>query len=110
ASRGLCSRRAAERLIERGLVLVDGIVMREQGCKARPYADIRIAADAEEELAAQITIVLHKPVGIVSTQPEPGQTPAWKLVTAANAHGGIDASRREQIAAESKTLAVAGRL
>src|SRR6266702_2582208 len=33
ANRGLCSRREAERLIEQGAVVVNGVVIREQGCK-----------------------------------------------------------------------------
>src|SRR5262245_63513407 len=90
ANRGLCSRREAERLIERGLVTVDGVVMREQGCKAHPDADIRVAPDGTQELAAQRTIMLHKPAGVVSTQPQPGQTPAWKLVTARRSAEAVD--------------------
>src|SRR5262245_48194907 len=108
--RGLCSRREAERLIERGLVLVDGVAVREQGCKARADADIRVAPDGVDELAARVTILLHKPAGVVSTQPEAGQTPAWKLVTAKCAHAAVDAATLAQITAEPWTLAVAGRL
>ena len=110
ANRGLCSRREAERLIEQGLVTVNGVVVREQGCKALPDADIRVAPGGAAHLAAQITIVLHKPVGVVSTQPEAGQTPAWKLVTAPRAHGAVDAGALARITAEPWTLAVAGRL
>ena len=40
ARRGLCSRREAERLIGAGQVLVDGVVVTEQGCKAADDADI----------------------------------------------------------------------
>jgi 23S rRNA pseudouridine2604 synthase len=110
ANRGLCSRREAERLIERGLVVVDGTVAREQGCKARPDADIRITPDGTQELAAQCTIVLHKPPGIVSTQPQAGQTPAWKLVTAQRASEALDAETLARLTVEPWTLAVAGRL
>lgn len=110
ANRGLCSRREAERLIEQGLVLVDGVAMREQGCKARPDADIRVAPHGEAQLAEQVTIVLHKPVGVVSTQPEAGQTPAWKLVTARSAHGPGAPAARARATGEPWTLAVAGRL
>jgi 23S rRNA pseudouridine2604 synthase len=110
ATRGLCSRREAERLIERGLVTVDGVVVREQGCKARPDADIRVTPDGAQTLAAQRTIVLHKPPGIVSTQPQPGQTPAWKLVTARGSAEALDPETLAQITVEPWTLAVAGRL
>jgi 23S rRNA pseudouridine2604 synthase len=110
ANRGLCSRREAERLIEQGLVSVDGVVVREQGCKAAVDADIRVAPSGAAHLAGQLTILLHKPLGIVSTQPAAGQTPAWKLVTAARAHGAIEPAVRTRITAAPSTLAVAGRL
>jgi 23S rRNA pseudouridine2604 synthase len=110
ARRGLCSRREAERLIEQGLVLVDGVAVREQGCKAPTDADIRVAPGAAAHLAAQLTVLLHKPVGIVSTQPEAGQTPAWRLVTAQRAYGEVDRTAVSRAAAEPWTLSVAGRL
>jgi len=110
ARRGLCSRREAEQLIEQGLVLVDGVVVRAQGCKAAPDADIRIAPGGAAHLRAQATILLHKPVGVVSTQPEKDQTPAWKLVTRARVHGAVDPALLARIVAEPWTLAVAGRL
>lgn len=110
ANRGLCSRREAERLIAQGLVLVDGVTMREQGCRARPDADIQVAPHGEAQLAEQVTILLHKPVGVVSAQPEAGQTPAWKLVTAESAHGSGAPDARARAASQPWTLAVAGRL
>jgi 23S rRNA pseudouridine2604 synthase len=110
ANRGMCSRREAERLIEQGLVTVNGVVMREQGCKAAADADIRIAAGGTAHLAARLTVVLHKPLGVVSTQPEAGQTPAWKLLTAERAHAPVDAGALARVTAEPSTLAVAGRL
>jgi len=36
---------------------------------------------AELGLDAQISVVIHKPVGIVSAQPDPGQVPAARLLT-----------------------------
>lgn len=110
ANRGLCSRREAERLIEQGLVSVNGTVVREQGSKASPDADIRVAPHGQAQLAEQVTIVLHKPVGVVSTQPEAGQTPAWKLVVAANLRGDAGGDALARALAEPWTLAVAGRL
>jgi len=110
AQRGLCSRREAERLIEQGLVLVDGVAVCEQGCKAPPDADIRIAPGGAAQLAAQLTILLHKPVGVVSTQPAAGQTPAWRLVTTRRVHGEIDRAVLSRAVAEPWTLSVAGRL
>ena len=110
AQRGLCSRREAERLIEAGQVVVDGIVQREQGCKAAPDADIRIAAGGEQVLSERVTVVLHKPLGIVSTQPEPGQKPAWTLLRAQTAHGRVEPAQLQRVLADPQSLAVAGRL
>src|SRR5262249_29503524 len=54
-----------------------------------------------------ISIVLNKPVGYVSAQPEPGYVPAIKLLTAANQFG---AGRGRLKPEHLKGLAVAGRL
>ncbi len=110
ASRGLCSRREAERLIAAGQVLVDGAVVREQGVKAGLDADIRIAEGGSVALAARLTIILNKPVGIVSTQPRPHETPAWALLRADTVAGDIVPDALARIVAAPSTLAVAGRL
>jgi 23S rRNA pseudouridine2604 synthase len=110
AQRGLCSRREAERLIDAGQVEVDGVKVTEQGSKARPDADIRITAAGEQTLGQRLTVVLHKPVGVVSMLPEPGQTPAWKLLRRDTASGAIDPAELERIVAAPSTLSVAGRL
>lgn len=81
ARRGLCSRREAERLIEAGQVLVDGEPVREQGVKAAIDARIEIAELGQGWLAERVTVLMNKPPGIVSTQPEGAQVPAWKLLT-----------------------------
>src|SRR5262245_43252698 len=90
AHRGLCSRREAERLIAAGEVRVNGVVMREQGCKAPLDAEIVLGAAAHAELDAKLTVLLHKPVGVVSTLPEAGQTPAWRLLRRETVVGPIE--------------------
>jgi 23S rRNA pseudouridine2604 synthase len=110
AARGLCSRREAERLIDAGQVLVDGQAVQAQGAKAAADADIRIAPAGVALLGDRVTIALHKPVGIVSTQPEPGQTEAWQLVRADRASGAIDRALLERLVAQPSTLSVVGRL
>lgn len=110
ARRGLCSRREAERLIAAGEVQVNGVIMREQGCKAPLDAEIVLGSAAHAELDAKLTVLLHKPVGIVSTLPEPGQTPAWRLLRKDAVAGPIDPALLARIVAESATLSVAGRL
>lgn len=81
---GLCSRREADALIADGLVLVEGEVVRDAGRKLLPGQTLTLNDRAEAALAQGQTIVLHKPVGYVSGQPEPGKIPAARLLTLAN--------------------------
>lgn len=110
ARRGLCSRREAERLIAAGEVRVNGVVVREQGVKVPLDAEIVLGAAAHAELDAQLTVLLHKPLGVVSTLPAPGQTPAWRLLRADTAAGTIDPALLARVLAAPATLSVAGRL
>ena len=84
ADRGLCSRREADAMIERGWVFVDGQCISELGTRIDPNAQITLAAQAKRRQAEQVTILLHKPVGYVSGQPEPGYEPAVSLIGAGN--------------------------
>jgi len=72
ASRGICSRREADLLISAGLVLVEGVMVRELGTKVMPEARVELLPEAQRRQASQVTLILHKPVGYVSTQPESG--------------------------------------
>jgi len=87
AQQGVCSRREAEALIAQGLVSIDGAVVKDVGRKIAPGQTLMLADRAEAGLAGQLTAVLHKPVGVVSAQPEPGQTPAVRLLSKANLVG-----------------------
>ena len=84
---GVCSRREADALIADGLVFIDGAVVTDAGRKIEPGQTLTLADRAEATLAAALTIVMHKPVGYVSGQPEPGKVPAVRLLTAANRIG-----------------------
>ena len=81
AQSGVCSRREAEALIAEGLVSIDGETVSDPGRKILPGQALVLADKAERKLDAQMSILLHKPRGIVSAQPEPGQTPAARLLT-----------------------------
>jgi 23S rRNA pseudouridine2604 synthase len=81
AQSGVCSRREAEGLIAQGLVSIDGETVADVGRKILPGQTLVLADKAEFQLDAQMSIVLHKPKGIVSAQPEPGQIPAVRLLT-----------------------------
>ncbi|THF60593.1 rRNA pseudouridine synthase [Pseudothauera nasutitermitis] len=108
AERGLCSRREADGLIERGWVFVDGRRITELGTRIDPGADITLAPEARRQQAQWVTILLHKPVGYVSGQPEPGYEPAVVLV---NADNQFDRGAAQNFhPSQLKGLAPAGRL
>jgi 23S rRNA pseudouridine2604 synthase len=81
AQSGVCSRREAEALIAQGLVSIDGERVEDVGRKIAPGQTLVLADAAQNALEASLTVVLHKPVGFVSGQPEPGQIPAARLLT-----------------------------
>jgi 23S rRNA pseudouridine2604 synthase len=80
AERGLCSRREADEYIERGWVFVDGHKVDVLGTKVDPGCQITLAGQARSAQQQRVTILLNKPVGYVSGQPEPGYQPAVTLV------------------------------
>ncbi|WP_291847567.1 rRNA pseudouridine synthase [Accumulibacter sp.] len=80
AERGLCSRRDADDYIARGWVFVNGQRISELGTRADRSALITLDRRAQANQQARMTILLHKPVGYVSGQPEPGCTPAVTLI------------------------------
>ncbi|MEK7477708.1 MAG: pseudouridine synthase [Candidatus Coatesbacteria bacterium] len=84
ARKGLCSRREADEYIRRGWVLVDGKVVTKLGTRALPSQDVRLGPEAQRVQDATVTILLNKPVGFVSGQPESDKRPAIILVTPEN--------------------------
>ena len=108
AERGLCSRREADAYIERGWVFVDGERVTELGLRADPSAQITLDKAAQSAQQRQMTILLHKPVGYVSGQPEPGFIPAVTLILPENQHCTPDTPRFQP--GHLKGLAPAGRL
>jgi 23S rRNA pseudouridine2604 synthase len=91
AQSGVCSRREAEEYIARGLVSIDGECVRDPGRKIEAGQTLSLAARAEAGLPAALSVIIHKPVGFVSAQPEPGQVPAARLLTRQNLIGAGDA-------------------
>jgi len=84
---GVCSRREADALIADGLVSVDGEVVTDAGRKLEPGQTLTLNDGATAALAEGVTIVMHKPLGYVSGQPEPNKLPAVRLVTEGNRVG-----------------------
>ena len=109
AARGICSRREADRYIERGLVRVDGVVVDQLGSKVLPDAEIVLNEEGTNEQAQLVTFLLNKPIGYVSGQPEEGYRPAAALIEGENRWKGDRLKRafgRDQL----NGLAPAGRL
>jgi len=84
---GVCSRREADALIADGLVSIDGEVVLDAGRKLETGQTLTLNDRATATLAQGQTLVLHKPVGYVSGQPEPGKIPAARLLNMANRIG-----------------------
>jgi 23S rRNA pseudouridine2604 synthase len=80
SERGICSRREADSYIAQGLVIVDGQRISELGTRVDPGCKIELAQQARKAQQQRVTILLHKPVGYVSGQPEPGYKPAVMLI------------------------------
>lgn len=106
---GLASRREADAWIEQGWVRVDGQVVHELGCRVDPGARIEIDPRAQTEQAQRVTVLIHKPLGIVSAQAEDGHRDAASLVTAEN-HWTDDPHAQPFRPAHARHLAPAGRL
>ena len=108
AERGLCSRREADEYIGRGWVYADGQRVSELGTRVSPEAKITLDKAAQAAQQRLMTVLLHKPVGYVSGQPEPGFIPAVTLVLPENQFCTPDTPRFHPV--HLKGLAPAGRL
>jgi 23S rRNA pseudouridine2604 synthase len=104
---GICSRREADSYIAQGLVYVNGERVQELGFKVRRDVKVELAAKAQQKQHQLVTVILNKPIGYVSAQPEPGYEPAIRLLTAENFEG---RGEPRVVPQKMKTLAVVGRL
>ena len=101
---GVCSRREAEALIAAGMVSIDGESVTDAGRKIEPGQTLTLNDRGEAALASGVTILMHKPLGYVSGQPEPDKIPAVRLLTEVNRVGeGV-------VPAEDASLPPIGRL
>ena len=71
AHAGVASRRGAAALIESGVVTVDGIVVKEPGARFEDGVQIKVNGKAISAEEKHRTIVLYKPVGVLSTMSDP---------------------------------------
>ncbi len=88
ADRGLCSRREAEVLIQKGWVQVNGEVLQELGYKVKPGDHVQVSEKAQTHLGEKKTLLIHKPLGYVSAHAEDDYIPAIRLTTPENYFGG----------------------
>jgi 23S rRNA pseudouridine2604 synthase len=106
SERGICSRREADNFIAKGWVKVNGETVSELGTRVDRDAQVELSSLARKDLNEKVTILLNKPVGYVSQNPEKGYVPAIRLIQPANQwkkDGPLKPSHFEG-------LAVAGRL
>ena len=71
AHAGVASRRGAAALIESGVVTVDGIVVKEPGARFDAGVEIKVNGKRIAAEETHRTIVLYKPVGVLSTMSDP---------------------------------------
>ena len=105
ATEGVCSRREADALIEKGLVKINGEVLTEAGYKIEDGQTLTLTEKAARRLDNQLSLMFHKPVGIVSGTPEPGEIPAVRLINEDSLSG-----RAHAIPGRNNRLAPLGRL
>jgi 23S rRNA pseudouridine2604 synthase len=105
---GLASRREADEWIEQGWVRVNGQVAR-MGMQVSNADAIEVSPQAQGQKDAQVTILLNKPIGLVSGQAEDGHLPAISLIQPQN-RWSEDKSRYFFHPRQLRSLVPAGRL
>ena len=87
SEKGLCSRREADALIEKGLVKVNGEIVSQLGLKVKRCDKVRVLDQTHSLLQKKMTVALHKPRGFVSSQPEKNYAHALTLLKKKNFFG-----------------------
>ncbi len=80
SQKGICSRREAELFIQNGWLWVDGNIVCEPGTQVDDNCQVVVAPQAQEYQKRLLTILLNKPIGYVSSQPEKNYKPAVSLI------------------------------
>lgn len=71
ANSGVCSRREADRLIQAGVVTVNGVVVTELGTKINPRKDTILFGGQRLKGEEKVYILMNKPKGFVTTTSDP---------------------------------------
>jgi 23S rRNA pseudouridine2604 synthase len=108
SERGIASRREADTYIERGLVLVNGEVVDALGTKVDSSSTITLKDQAKHFQNQKLTILLNKPMGYVSCQPEKDYEEALSLIKDKNRD--MKFKTKQKLPRKLSKLAVAGRL
>jgi len=108
AERGMASRREADAWIGKGWVKVNGRFA-EMGMQVAADVKIEIDKEAQGQQAKQVTVLINKPLGLVSGQAEDGHEPAITLVRPQN-RWAEDNARFFFHPSQLKSLVPAGRL
>ena len=108
AELGMASRREADEWIGKGWVKVNAKVA-EMGMQVTPDVRIEIDKQAQGQQANQVTVLINKPLGLVSGQAEDGHEPAITLVQPQN-RWTEDNARFFFHPSQLKSLVPAGRL
>jgi len=111
AERGICSRREADEYIAKGWVFVDNERVSTLGTKVLPDQKVKLDPRARIQQTRLVTILLNKPIGYVSGQPEKDKhyPTAAGLILPAN-HYAQDPSPLKFHPVQLQGLAPAGRL
>ena len=109
SQRGICSRREADKMIEKGLVLVNGERVDTLGIKFPEDVKIELSDRAKEIQEDRITIMINKPVGYVSGQAEDDYIPAVRIISQ-ETHSDTDQTGLQLKPTHFRGLAPAGRL
>jgi 23S rRNA pseudouridine2605 synthase len=73
ANAGICSRREADEMIEKGLVSVNGETVKKMGAKVSAFDKISIQGKAIKKNEEKIYILLNKPKDCITTTKDPGE-------------------------------------
>ena len=110
SQQGVCSRREAEFFIQKGWLKVNGETVVELYTTVDDKSSIELDPKAKAYQNRLITVLLHKPVGYVSSQPEKQYQPAASLITQTNQQKNSDDPPGNRVVWPIKGLAPAGRL
>lgn len=78
--KGICSRREADFLIQSSCVLVDNKIINILGTKVNSSVNVELTQEGKTYIDKKLSIILHKPIGYVSSQPEKKYQAASELL------------------------------